>query len=108
MWLHNTDWKVLPTIAFVDGCPCVLTCKDHDGGCNLIHIHCWIWRTTIHSPVSNQVCHAVVKPQTMKHMKVGYHFTGYKMVEQWSSCKVPYTINVLSVGKTDHGSILIK
>ena len=36
MWLHNPDWKVLPTIYFVDGYPRVLTCKDHDGGCNLI------------------------------------------------------------------------
>ena len=31
MWIHNHDWKVLPTIYFVDGYPCVLTCKYHDG-----------------------------------------------------------------------------
>ena len=30
------------------------------------------------------------------------------MVEQWSSWKGPYTINVSSAGNTDHGSILIQ
>ena len=32
MWLKHPDWKVLPTIAFVDIHPRILTCKDHDGG----------------------------------------------------------------------------
>ena len=41
-------------------------------------------------------------------MKVGYNYTGYQIVEQQSLWKVPYTINVSSVGKTDHGSILIQ
>ena len=71
MWLHNPDWKVLPTIYFVDVYPRVLTCKDHDVGCNLIQIHCCRWRTNLSLPVSDQVCHAVVKPQTVNHMKFG-------------------------------------
>ena len=41
-------------------------------------------------------------------MKAGYNSTGYQMVEQRSSWKGPDTINVSSVGKTDHGSILIQ
>ena len=97
MWLHNPDWKILPTISFVDGYPRILTCKDHDGGFNLIHIHCCIWITNIPSPVYDQVCHAVVKPQTVKHMRVGYNYTGYQMVEQRSSWKSPDTINLSSV-----------
>ena len=44
----------------------------------------------------------------MKNMKVGYNSTRYQMVEKRSSCKVSYSIHVLSVGKTDHGSILIQ
>ena len=71
--------------SFVDRYPHVLICKDHDGGCNLIHIRCCIWRTNIPSPVSDQVCHAVVKPRTMKHITVGYNSTGYQMAEQWTS-----------------------
>ena len=76
MWLHNPDLKVLPKHSFVDGYPRVLICNDHDGGCNLIHIHYCIKRTNITSSVSDQVCHAVVKPRTAKHMKVGYNSTG--------------------------------
>ena len=105
MWLHNLDCKLLPIIYFVGEYPYILTCKYHDGGYNLIHIHFCIWRTNIPSPVSDQVCHAVVKPQTMNHIKVGYNSTEYQMVEQRSSRKVPDTINVSSVGNTDHGSI---
>ena len=41
-------------------------------------------------------------------MKVGYNSTGYQMVEQRSSWKGTDTINVSSVGKTDHSSILIQ
>ena len=73
MWLHDPDWKVIPKIAFVDGQPRVLTCKDHDDGCNLIQINCCRWRTNIPSPVSDQVFHAVVKPRIMKHTKSGYN-----------------------------------
>ena len=41
-------------------------------------------------------------------MKVGYNSTGYQMAEQQISWKGLDTINVSSVGKTDHGSILIQ
>ena len=92
----------------MDGYTRVLTCKYHDGGCNLIQIHCCRWRTNIPSPVSDQVCHAVVKTRTVKHMKVVYNSTRYKMVVQRSSWKDPDNINVLIFGKTDHGYILIQ
>ena len=108
MWLHNPDWKVLPTIYFLDGYLCVLTCKYHDGGCHLIHMNCCRWRNNIPSHVSDQVCHAVVKPRTVKHVKIGYNSTGYQMVKQQISWKGLDTINVSSVRKTDHVSILIQ
>ena len=28
----NPEYKVLPSIAFVDNCPQVMTCLDHDNG----------------------------------------------------------------------------
>ena len=95
-------------ISFVDGYPCVETCKDHDGGYNLIQIHCCRWISNIPSPVSDQVFHGVVKPRTVKHMQVGYNSTGCKMVEQRSSWKGSDTINISSVGKTDKDSNLIQ
>ena len=41
-------------------------------------------------------------------MIFGYNSTGYQMVEQQSSWKGPDTMNVSSVGNSDHGSILIQ
>ena len=107
MWLHNLDWKVSPSIDFVDGYPLVLTYKDHDGGCNLIQIYCLICRTNIPSPVSDQFFHDVFKPLTVKNMIVGYNSTGYKISEQRISWNGSYYINVPSVGNTNCGSILI-
>ena len=108
MWINNPDWKLSPTISFVDVYPRVLTCKYHYDGYNLIHIHCCKWRTNIPSSIYDQVCDTIVKPRTVKYMKVGYNSTRYQMVEQWSSWKGADTILVSSVGKTDHGSILIQ
>ena len=108
MWLNNTYLKLLPEIAFVDGYPHILTCKYHGVGCDLINIHHWRCRNNIPSPLYDQIFHAFVKPRTVNHMKVGYNYTGYQMVDQSSSCKVLDTINVSSVVKTDRGSILIQ
>ena len=80
MWLQDPDWKVVPKTSFVDGYPRVLTCKDHDGGFNLIQIHCCRWITDIPSPVYDQFLHTDVKPLTLNHIKFGYNPTGYEMV----------------------------
>ena len=74
----------------------------------MIQIHCCIWKTNILSPVSNKNFHNIVKPQTVKHVKVGFNSTRYQMLEQQSLLKGPYTINVSNVGKTDRSSILIQ
>ena len=65
---------------FFDGYPHILTCKYHEGGCNFILIYCCRWRTNIPPSVYDQVCHAIVKPRTVKHMKVWYNYAGYLMV----------------------------
>ena len=100
--------EVLPTIAFVDVYPCVLTCQYHDGVWNLIQIRFSVWGTNIPSPVSDQVFHTVVKPRTVKHMKFGYNYFRYQIVEQRSSWKSSDTIILSCVGNTDHGYILIQ
>ena len=40
MFLLNPSWKVLPSIAFIEGKgPTVLTCREHDGGSKKAYIH---------------------------------------------------------------------
>ena len=49
-----------------------------------------------------------MKPRTTRNMKIAYNSTGYQMVEQRVSFKGPDSINVCTVGKTDHNSILLQ
>ena len=107
MWLYNPEWKVFPSIAFFNGSPYILSCKDHNGGCKQLQVHCCRWKCNISSALSDQICHAVVKSRTVKHTKVGYNTIGYQMVEQRFSWKGPDSINISSIGKTDHNSILL-
>ena len=108
IWLHNPYWKVFPTITFLYGYPRVLTCKDHYGVWDLVQIHCFRCTTNICWPVSYQVYHAVVKPQTVKHLKNWYNSTDNQMVEQQSLWKGPDTTNVSSVVNTNNYSFLIQ
>ena len=43
-------------------------------------MNCFRWKTNIPAPVSDQVYHAVAKPQTVKNTKVGYISSGCQMV----------------------------
>ena len=69
-WLLNDEWKIQPSIAFVDGVPQVLTCKDHDKGSKLYHIH--TPRQPLHnlpSKYSDQLCHCVMRCRTVKPLQ---------------------------------------
>ena len=107
-WLGNVLWKVMPTIIIKNGVPFVLSCKDHDGGDCHFHLHCPRWSTNLSAHFSDQLCHAVVKPRTIKTMKIGFNSTSYQMVEQRTSWKGPDSINITSCGHTDHNSVLLK
>ena len=107
LWLYNPNWRILPSTSFKDGHPQIMTCHDHNNGCNLHYLHCCRWRNNLPSPMADQLCHAVVKPRTVKNVRAGYSSIGYQMVEQRTSFKGPDSINVTNVGRTDHNSILI-
>ena len=107
-WLENIAWRVLPTIVMKDGTPMVLTCKDHCDGSSHFHLHCPRTPTNISAHLSDQLCHAVVKPRTVKTMKIGYNSTSYQMVEQRTSWKGPDSINVSSCGRMNHNSVLLR
>lgn len=107
-WLENASWTVLPTIVMKDGTPMFLTCKDHCSGCSNFHLHCPRTPTNISSQISDQLCHAVVKPRTAKTMKIGHNSTSYQMVEQRTSWKGPDSINVSSCGRMNHNSVLLR
>jgi len=74
-------WRVLLTIVMKDVTPVVLTCKDYCGENLLFHLHCPRLPTNLNTPLSNQLYHAIVKPCTVKTIKIRYNSTSYQMVE---------------------------
>ena len=82
--LVNKNWKVLPRPAFIKGHdPMFLSCKKHHGGCKQNYIH--PMRVPNHIlPLrhGDQLCHAVLKPRTVKPMKAGAYSNTYQTQEQ--------------------------
>ena len=69
-WLFNPEWKVLPSIAFLEGKgPVVLTCKAHDGGTKLSMLHPCRWQHNLSPHCADQIAQAVINPRVFKPMK---------------------------------------
>ena len=82
--LVNKNWKVLPRLAFIKGhAPMFLSCKKHHGGCKQNYIHPMrVPNHILPSRHGDQLCHAVLKPRTVKPMKAGAYSNTYQTQEQ--------------------------
>ena len=38
-WLFNNDWKIMPSLCFIEGIPKIMTCRNHHKGSKHYHIH---------------------------------------------------------------------
>ena len=93
--LSNPKWKIVPTIAFVEGKgPVVMTCRYHDGGTPKVYIHPPRTCTILPAPKGNQLCHVVSRPRTVKPMKACAYNTSFQMSEQKGSFRGIDTIDV--------------
>ena len=85
--LLNPSWKVLPSIDFISGKgPCVLTCREHDGGCKKIYIH--PPRQPNHiipSEKGDHLCHVVIKPRLIRPMVASKYSDIFQMHGQRGS-----------------------
>ena len=80
--LGNPEWAVRPSISFVNGAPVVLTCRKHDRGCKADFFH--LPRNPkgiLPSWQSDQLTPAVVRPRTLKQLKVHKFSDSYQMHE---------------------------
>ena len=85
-WLLNDKWKVKPSIAFIEGVPMVLSCKEHHNGSNKFHIHpCKQPFHNLSSSKSDQLCHGVLKPRTIKQLQKSKYSDSFQMHEQRGS-----------------------
>ena len=109
--LFNPEWKVLPSLAFIDGKgPCVLTCRKHDGGCKHHYIHPprQPGGHILPSKDNDQLCHAVLRPRTIKQVKAKKYSTSFQIHSQIGSFKGIDTCDVRSFGRFDCLSVLLQ
>ena len=106
-WLFNPKWKILPSISHIPGKgPCVLTCKDHNGGTKKFMIHTVQWQHNLPSKQPDQLCQAVVNPRTLKPVKPSKYSTSYQMFQQTGTFNGLDTCTHTSYGNFDFTSKL--
>ena len=108
-WLLNTnDWGIRPSIAFFDGIPYVLTCRDHDKGTKKFIIH--PPRQPSHNLASryyDQLGHCSIRTRTVGQLRHSYFSTGYQMHEQRGTFNGIDTCNLTSYHQFDFRSKLL-
>ena len=107
-WLLNPSWRVKPSIAICSEGVFVLTCRDHNGGNDKYMLH--PPRQPFHilpSKQPDQLCHAVIKPRTIKPMKACKYSNSFQMHEQRGTFNGIDTCNVTSYGRFDFCSKIL-
>ena len=96
-WLLNNEWCVRPSIAFDDGIPYVLSCREHDKGNKLMMIHPPRQPSgNLASKYSDQLCHCCVRSRTIKPLQKRGYSTAYQMHEQRGTFNGIDTCNITS------------
>lgn len=78
--LGNDKWRVRPSIAFVDGVPRVLSCRNHGGGSNGKCLYPpRNPHGTIPSSMGDQISPAAVRPRNIRQFKAHSYSDTYQM-----------------------------
>ena len=107
--LLNPSWKVLPSLAFVEGKgPEVMTCRNHNSGTNKKYIH--PPNQPFHilpSEKGDQLCHAVVKSRFIKPMRASKYSNIYQMQHQTGNFQGIDTCDIVNFGDFSYCSALL-
>ena len=107
MLLFNPEWKILPSLAFVDGKgPMILTCNEHNGGTKLFMIHPCRWQHNLPARRPDQLCQAVIQPRIIRPMKASKYSTSFQMFQQTGTFNGIDTCSATSYGNFDFSSKL--
>ena len=103
----NPQWKVIPTIAFMDITKKVLTCKNNYGGYLRMMIHACRWKHHLPSDQPNKIYPVVSQSRTCSKGKASLYSTERKMMEQYGSFGDLDTCNYVELGHFEKLYILI-
>ena len=106
MFLLNPKWKILPTIAFIDGVPRVHTSKICHNGSTDMMIHPSRWHHNLPARQPDQIAHVVVQSRTVRHGKARAYSTEWQMYEQRGHFGGLDTCNHVEFGRFDIRSML--
>lgn len=99
-WIQNPNWRVQPTIIFTKNKgPRICTSRNSNGGNQKDYLH--IPRQPRHvlpSIHGDQLCHAVIRPRTIKPMVAKKYSNCYQMHEQKGSFQGIDTYDVTNYG----------
>ena len=107
-WLLNDTWKVRPSVSFINGLPKFLTCRNHGNGTKKMFLH--PPRRPDHilpSASGDQLCHAVLKPRTVKQMKASKYSNSFQMYEQMGGFHGVDSCTLTNVGNFDIRSVIL-
>ena len=80
--LGNPDWKVSPSVAFVDGVPKVLTCRRHGGGSDGKYLYPPTNPNgVLPAPNADQLTPVAMRPRTVRQFKAHSYSDSYQMSE---------------------------
>jgi hypothetical protein len=105
-WLMNDAWKILPSVAFMNGNLVVLTCLDHDGGSNKMMIHPCRWEHHLPANQSDQVAPLVIQSRVVRGAKAKKYSDEWQMMEQRGTFTGLETCNHVEFGRFDKYSKL--
>ena len=82
--LENEAWTVRPTVVIdCEKGAVVMTCSNHDKGCKKMYLHTPRHPRTMLLPLNGErLTHVVLKPRTIKSMKISKYNHTYQMQEQ--------------------------
>ena len=105
--LFNPEWKVLPSITFVEGKgPCILTCRQHSGGTKSLMVHPCRWKHNLPARRPDQLTQVVMQPRILKPIKASKYSTTYQIFSQTGTFNGIDTCSATSYGNFGFNSML--
>ena len=105
--LWNPQWRIAPSICFIDSCPMFVTCRNHNKGCKKLYLHVPKHPFgVLPAKSSDQVSPAVVVPRTIRATKAHKFSHAFNMEQMRCNFNGVDTLSVTDKPLFNNDSIL--